>query len=460
MYDKSCTSWIVGYIVPPESSTTISFKFNNKLYKVDINNNIQKVEDANYAIFYMPYNTFDFYYSDTTFIRQSAALSKKVANEISREFSSGGVLLDLQILPYCPVNSILKDGFRKGYVPTFNVPIKHVQIITDEGETEGFMGLCTVSSTSGDIYTYKTDSLGVISTELLKITVNDIKKESVTTKARMVSPNGNGVWEFVPAKQVEANNTSKQFSFTMTAMPYQPYIKVEPSFGRLYGGNYNDTRGLICGGDFAMPQINDQWKAYQIQNKNYQNMFNRQIESLDLQQKWAAKQDEFNAFAGTAQGAIGGAMGGSIIGGGSGGMIGMGVGTGLSYAAGQLDLEANAELRADKRSATVELHNMTLQNIQALPISITKATNFNAEQPKVPYLEIYSCTNDELTNLDNYLKLYSYTINRMGKIKNYIEKNNQTFIRATLIRDEGIKDDSHLLADISQELSQGVYIGG
>ena len=106
------------------------------------------------------------------------------------------------------------------------------------------------------------------------------------------------------------------------------------------------------------------------------------------------------------------------------------------------------------------MHNMSLQNIQALPASVSKTSNFNIEQPKVPYLEMYSCTTDEKENFEKYLALYSYSINRVGNIKDYLQKNKRTFIRATLIRDEGIKDDSHLLADISQELSQGIYVGG
>ena len=92
---------------------------------------------------------------------------------------------------------------------------------------------------------------------------------------------------------------------------------------------------------------------------------------------------------------------------------------------------------------------MELGNIKAMPNTITKLGSVLADQPLVPYLEIYDCTNDEKENLNKYLELYSYTINRVGNIKDYLQSNARTFIRATLIRDEGIKDDSHLLADIS-----------
>ena len=458
MYDKSCTPWIVGYIVPPDTSTTVSFKLNGKLYKVDINNNIQKVEDAAYAIFYMPYENFDFYYSDETYITQPSVLSRKVATEISREFSSSGVLMDLQILPYCPTNAILRDGFRKGNVPTFNVPIRHVKDVSEEGVTEGFMGLCISSSTSGDIYTYTTNELGVVSTELVKVDVKDIKNESQTVKARIVSPNSNGIWEFVPAKQVFSNNTSKGFSFNMTAMPYQPYIKVESAFGRLYGNNYDDTRGLICGGDFSMPQINDQWKAYQIQNKNYQVMFNRQIESLDLQNKWAKRTDIAGAITGTIGGVAGGALSGSMMGGATGAVGGGLIGGVASIAGGAMDVYANRELRADQRDALMDQHNWQLDNIQALPYSVSKATNFNNEQPKVPYLEIYDCTDKEKTNFNNYLSLKSYNISRYGKFSDYVKPTGRTWLQGTFVRLNGISDDAHYLAAIADEVKQGFYI--
>lgn len=450
MYDRSMTSWIVGYIVPPESSKTISFKIGSDLYKIDINNNIHQVDDAAYAIIYLPYETFHWYSDDTNYITQNYTLSRAVAQAISREFSSGGVLLDLQLLPYCPTNAVTKQGFRDGYVPTYNIPIKKVSEVSETGTTVGYIGLCSTSSTGGTIY-YNSGGAGTPNKgDPLQITVNDIKKESLTTLARIVSPNGNGVWEFVPAKQVYENGATKGFSFTMTCMPYQPYIKVEPGFGRLYGNNYKDSRGLICGGDFSMPQINDQWKAYQINNKNYQNMFNRQIESLDLQQKWAQRQDIATAITGT----LTGVAAGSVVGGG----VGAGIMGTLSAAGGVLDIYANKQLRADQRSAAIDQHNMQLQNIQALPYGITKIGNFNVEQPKVPYLEIYSCEDTETENLSNYLQLRSYTINRYGKITDYCKPNDTTWIQATAIKFDGISDDAHFAAALADELKQGIYI--
>lgn len=431
----------------------VEFRFYGDLYTVNINyETIISInrERAPYFMFCMPYDAFR--WTSPTEISQPKGLASSCAQALSGTFSGSGVLLDIQLLPYCPDKSLL-TGAAMGQCGQNYVGI----INKTTNAAEGYINFFSNPDVQGYIATKDTSTQGYTD---FTYHIGNIKLESQTNMARLVSPNGNGVWEFVPAKEVDANNTSNKIQYSMTCMPYQPYIKIEPQFGRLYGGNYNDTRGLICGGDFSLPQISNQWNSYQIQNKNYQNMFNRQIESLDLQQKYEKRQDISNIITGTLQGMAAGGMAGSSINKAGAGIVGAVVGAGASLAGGIMDLQANQALRADKRSATIDMHNMSLQNIQALPASVSKTSNFNIEQPKVPYLEIYSCTTDEKENFEKYLALYSFSINRVGNIKDYLQKNTRTFIRATLIRDEGIKDDSHLLADISQELSQGIYVGG
>lgn len=462
MYDKTISPWIVGYIQAPQEDTTIKFETLTNLYQITIPKSIKYASGCPYAIFYMPYTTFSWYKDNTLTNRvsQLSEVSLGLAGEISRQFSGAGILLDLQVLPFCPQIHIGYDGgYRSGYIPTFKLDILKN---TSSGGTEiaGYMGLITTTPhTTGTIYKQAGGSGTPLTNEILELTINNIKEESSTQMARIVSPNGNGVWEFVPAKQVFSNGSKTSFRFNMTCKPYQPFIKVEPTFGRLYGNNYQDARGMICTGDFSLPQISNAWTTYQIQNKNYEGMFNRQIDSLDLQQKYEKRQDIANMITGTLQGTVGGAMAGSTAGG-IGAGIGAVVGAGASIAGGIMDLQANEALRADKRSATIDLHNMQLGNIKAMPNTITKLGSVLADQPLVPYLEIYDCTDDEKENFKKYLSLYSYSINRVGNIKDYLQNNKRTFIRATLIRDEGIKDDSHLLGDIAQELSQGIYIGG
>ena len=67
------------------------------------------------------------------------------------------------------------------------------------------------------------------------------------------------------------------FNIDCTYKPYNPYIHVNPNFGRLYGGDFDDSRGLIVGGDFSLPQTTSAWESYQLSNKNFQASFDRQI---------------------------------------------------------------------------------------------------------------------------------------------------------------------------------------
>ena len=201
-----------------------------------------------------------------------------------------------------------------------------------------------------------------------------------------------------------------------------------------------------------MPQISDSWKTYQIQNKNYEKMFNRQIDSMELQNKWAKRGDIANVITGTISGAVGGAAFGGAAGGIAGGIA--------SAAAGAVDIYANEQIRADKKDATIQQFNWQNENIQALPYGVSKSTNFNSEQPKAPYIETYTCTDEEKNNFKKYLALRDYTINRYGRLVDYVKPTGKkTFLRGTLIRLEGVQDDTHYIAAIADEVKQGFYVG-
>lgn len=453
MYDKTVSPWIVGYIQAPQEDTTIKYETTSGLYQVTIPTTIKYATGCPYAIFYMPYEGFSWYKDSTHTNRifQPKEVSYGLAGEISRQFSGAGILLDLQVLPYCPQINIGYDGgYRSGYTPTFKLEIKK-DSASGGTETGGYIGLITTDpNTAGTVYKEAGGTGTPLTNERLFISVNDIKKDSETQTARIVSPNGNGVWEFVPAKAVYDTTTKLGFTFYMTCKPYQPFIKVEPAFGRLYGGNYKDARGMICTGDFSLPQVSDAWTTYQIQNKNYEGMFNRQIESLDLQQKWQGRSDIVNAISGTASAA---AMG--LAAGGVGGAIGLGV---ASAAGGVTDIIANKQLRADQRGAMIDQFNMQLGNIKAMPNTVTKLGSVLADQPLVPYLEIYDCTDKEKNNFDNYLSLRSYAINRYGKLYDYVKATGRTFLKGIIVRLTGVSDDSHYVAAIADEVNQGFYI--
>ena len=447
--DRTGTPWIVGYLAITRPIEKMEFTFpwqghNCVISITDAALSGFNLEETPYFMFTMP--LYGYHWTSPATVTQQNGLSYAAAMAISRGLSGAGTLIDIQVLPYCPYNH-LSVRWNEGPCGSWYVPIAD----KDNNYAHlGYLNFFYDPNVFGDC-AHKDEST-LHGYNYTTYTIANVKKDSQTVKARIVSPNSNGVWEFVPAKSVYGDGDTISFSFRMTCMPYQPYIKVEPTFGRLYGSDYDDPRGLICGGDFSLPQINDKWNTYQIQNKNYQVMFNRQIDSLDLQQSIGKAQDIFGAVTGT----IGATVGGAAFGGGAG----AGVMGSAAAAGGIADVATNAMLRADQREAMIQQHNWQLGNIQALPYSLSKATNFNNEQPKVPYLEIYDATDSEKDNFDRYLALNDYSINRYGKFSDYVKPNNErTFLRGTPIQLKAITDDSHYLAAIADELKQGFYVG-
>ena len=104
--------------------------------------------------------------------------------------------------------------------------------------------------------------------------------------------------------------------------PYNPYIKLNPDFSGLYGDDWNDSTGLILGGDFSLSILTDAWTDYQLNNKNYQNIFNRQIQNIDIMNRIAREQQQFNSTVGVLTGTIGGGIGGAVTGAKVGGVYG------------------------------------------------------------------------------------------------------------------------------------------
>lgn len=475
LFDQSGTPWIVGYISFPDRGTieskTITFTTGYTVkheYQFTIPaSGMYNTDGVPYYIFAMPYEACTVTYGATaTPVLQKSDVSLGAAMALSETYSGSGALLDLQLLPYCPNQTIIK-GYRN-IVETTNLiqrvaPIE-IKTTGSNPTTAGYIYTVPTPSTSGicyEIYSLEPEGGTGYSTRQYKYAVNDIKTESQTRFHRIISPNGNGCWEYVPAKEAyyNSNNAKYGLTFQMTCKPFQPYIKVEPSFTRMYGGNYDDTRGLICGGDYSLPQISDAWKTYEIQNKNYQAMFNRNIESLDLQNKWAERQDIVNAATGTLTAVLGGITGGTMAGGSIGAVVG-GVALGAaSAAAGVTDVYANRALRADQRDNMITQENLRRSNIRALPQTITKATNFNVEMPLVPYLEVYDCSDNEKADLAHYLALKSYTINRYGALIDYKKPNGRTWLQGTLIKINGVDDDAHYVAALADEVHQGFYVG-
>ena len=280
----------------------------------------------------------------------------------------------------------------------------------------------------------------------------DLKIVNECDMFRLCSPNYQGQFEFNLAKM----GGITYFNVDFTYKPYNPYIHINPDFSNLYGRQFADARGLICGGDFSVAITTDQWAQYEINNKNFQNIFDRGIKNLEVMQRQERIGAIAGATVGTIQGGASGAMAGSP-GGPPGAIIGAAVGTTAAAIGGGVDLALLGERQREQKSYQIDVFNMQMQNIKAMPDSLTKSSAFTANNKIFPFLEYYTCTEAEKQAIRNKIKYNGMTVGRIGTIREFLLED-YSFIQCQLIRLEDADIDAHQWEAIYDELAKGVYI--
>ena len=390
------------------------------------------LKDAPYDMFCIPYGEIPIYRDGVIAIQKTNKEAGLAAATAIASTLGDATLYDLQLLPYCPIRNLINSNDEIDYSSESKGIIDIYITQGSVSESVSKMFFCDSNTFSFNIP--------------LSLKVDNYKVENECNSYRLCSPNYNGVFEFNLAK----NGGLDYIEVDCTYKPYNPYIKLNPNFKRLYGSDFNDARGLICGGDFSVDRISSAWANYQLSNKNYQNIFDREVQSIELQNKYARVQDIGNI--------IGGSLGsGLTVGGLTNPIAGVGVGI-ASAGAGGVDAYINDKLRKDQLDKTKDLFNYNLQNIQALPYSLAKSSSFNINSKYVPFLEFYTCTEEEKQTLLDKIKWQGMTIMRTGYIPDYLNTNSdETYIEASPIR-LLIKEDAHTAQEIAKELSMGVYI--
>lgn len=283
-----------------------------------------------------------------------------------------------------------------------------------------------------------------------------LKVESNCNLYRITSPNYQGVFDFNLAKN---GGTCEYLNYYCTYKPYTPFIKVCPAFNFLYGTDYNDNRGLICGGDFSLPRIAGAWESYQLQNKNYQNIFNRDIQNLDFMQSIERRNQIVSGAVGIVTDTAKGAGAGAFVGGPVGALVGGAVGgitSGVGYA---IDVDTLARTQRETKQLAIDKFNYQLGNIKAIPYTLTKVGSFDIASKIFPCLEYYTCSDKELEAFKSKIKYESMTVMRIGTLNEYMGFNGElNYFKGSLIRNDEIADDTHILNAIYEELLKGVYI--
>lgn len=411
---------------------------------------IIETQDAPYNMFCMPLNS-------VHLVNANVDTNPEATLQMSWQLplSLGSNLYDLQLLPYCPIQSVINAAGNIVEVGTEGIEFSYLWDKDPNGyKIYNVCFFCRNTKGTFDIDTNL--SVGNFTSDAAK----NVKIESETVTYRLVSPNYNGQFEFKVSHNM---NPITKINVDYEYKPYNPYIHVSPvwSANGLYGNDYDDARGLICGGDFSLPIVNDAWTEYQITNKNYQAIFDRQIQSMqvnfNLQQKMKDDQALIGIFTSTAAGTGAGAA----IGGGWGALAGaaLGLTAGVAGAFGRtLDAKYETQQYTEQVSAMKDTFKYQLQNIQALPYSLSKVSAYNNNNKLFPFLEKYTATDKEVEALIKKITYTSMEIGVVDTIDNYIVPSNLNFLSGELLILDGLDDDTHVANEIYNEIKKGVYI--
>lgn len=438
----------------PGTTESISGEANANTYKVGYKTNTYSIQlekltnnakvtisSDRYHLEDQPYDMFCIPYSDDLVVKQngstiltsnkSAALN--IATAIGAQTGTGNIY-DIQLLPYCPARNIITAD---GEVDVANTKIN---LVTDNSGKNITVVIWALSSQFTFDIPYE-------------ISVGNKKIESQTDMYRLCSPNFNGQFEFNAAM----NDGVDYFNVDCSYKPFNPYIHINPNFKNLYGQDFNDARGLICGGDFSLPQLSSAWANYQLNNKNFNEIFNRDILNLEINNAVQREQQKWQIASGAVGAGMSGALTGAIAGGPLGAVFGGLVGAGTSAVAGIRDYQLSEQLRQEAIDYKVDQFGYQLGNIQALPYSLAKTSAFTYNNKIFPILEYYTCTPQEKTALQNKLYYNGMTVMRIGTIQEFL-RSEPSYIKGKLIRLEGTDNNFHVVNEIANEINKGVFI--
>lgn len=421
---------------------TVSLEPGAESVKLTIPDNRPHVPEQNFDMFCIPFlpdsETHLTVDKDNEVYLQdpNALVALNVATQIVSKTGQDTVY-DVQLLPYCPATYCIKDEGRIELTDTAS------DIVNSSGEVVNV--LLWANSSKFEVRMPVTISGG--------LTIKARKIITETQMYRLCSPNYSSMFEFNPA----LNYGVSEIIANCTYQPFNPYIRLALDFKGLYGYEAGDARGLICGGDFSLPQATSAWANYQLQNKNYQALFDRQIQNMETKNDVARTQEKWTTAAGVLGAAVGGAGAGLMTGKPLGALAGLVTG-GLSLAGGLTDIELNEKLRKEGKDFAQDAFDMHNENIKALPQGLSKTNPFTANNKIFPFIEKYDCTSEEKEAISLQIQYRGMEINRISKPSVFISAFTRTYIKARIILVDNLKEDYHIASAIAEELYKGVFI--
>ena len=427
------------------STFTYSFTYNVRMVKavwnliskagtVTIKNQVVKAGDAPYYVFAIPRDVLQVQYPETTGTLVDTSLADDLVYSMIRQL--GEKIYDVQALPYFPGGHDLELESGGLFLP-------NTDYYTDVRAGNKHTIICWLPSISCD----KGAITGGIDAW------DDIKLDNETRLVRLASPNYASLYDFSVAK----NGGVTGWAITMTVRPYQPYIHVAPIWGGLYSPMYQyDPKGLILGGNYSVDVVSSAWTSYEIANKNYQLIFDRNVQTLDLQQSIERNRDIRDMVSGLVNAGM--ATAGSYASGGAKGAVISAAKSAGGLISSALSMQEAEQLRQNARDSMMDMQSYNLGNIRARPDTLTKVSSINRQNKGWPVAEIYTAPQNEV---DAYIALRKYTgmtVGVIGRLNEFLRENpyKYRYIRAQVLR-LSAEVDTHMAQVINAELSGGCY---
>lgn len=406
----------------------------NETASFEISTTRTTLSDAPYDMICMPYILNGEKASikiDATPFSYNENVELSLATNLPTSWGSS-VVYDVQILPYCPVRDLL-DASGNIVVASLSEGTRFDYIDDGNNNHIGIVFYCSTCS-------------GTLDIPLSIPFEGNIKVKNQTEVYRLVSPNYSSSYEFSPYMNGGVDYINVDFTY----LPIQPWIKLNPNYKYLYGDDYNDSRGLILSGNYSITILSNAWTNYQLNNANYEAIFNRQIKNMKKSHKYDLIQSLIEGgVSGTGQSVAAGIATANPIVGAALGAANIGGITG--------DTIFNELRYKERESYARDMFQYNNQNIQALPETISKITAFNYNSKYVPFIEFYDCTEEEKKIFEDKLKYTGMTVDAIGTINDYI-KEEETFIQGEFIRFNSLNDDYHIASAINDEFKRGIYI--
>lgn len=282
-------------------------------------------------------------------------------------------------------------------------------------------------------------------------TVYTSNKETTTVK--LVSPTYKTQFEYRPY----FNDNNTRIDVKATIRPYQSTIYLRPATTGLLLNDFNDKNCMIIEEDFSLTKVTNAWSEYVLQNKNFQSIFDRQIQGRELEQSWERRVEEAQAKADTWNAQNLSAekaktyTGNLPIVGNFVGMLGSAVPDSQYMEAARLDREYAEALRQESMSQARDMFKLQNGNLKSQPNIPKSITTFDVKSLDGIYFEVWGTNPTEQNAIRSYYENNGHRIDDYGTFEEYYNE----FMRGYIVQSEHYTQPE--IKEINVRLETGIY---